>query len=316
MVENCAMCRGGATRGSLELPAEALNLMLGGSEMNIDEVSGPIHISFCEVHWDECRELVLERDINPIIRCIADEAYYTEVEDEWGEKHSERKETEIVGKARRAAQNSWSSQFGMSEVASKIILWTLDAIYDAVHERQSRLAQDLTSELRQRGYSAMHLPSSESADVLASYRSEQGTVTFGFSVLGLDRSHPNVDYMVDEEHYKLDLMNELSPLRSQAEGFGAYPLVAIRWYDDPRWFLYYDRFGDKYATGDEYITLERPVERIPRLLEEDTFTPLPTLDDLPDVLKDEDRWEKAINRRRLQEAAPSDHLKDLIGLFR
>lgn len=53
MVDTCSMCRSGATRGSLELPAEALNLMIGGSEVDVDDVSGPIHISFCEDHWTE-----------------------------------------------------------------------------------------------------------------------------------------------------------------------------------------------------------------------------------------------------------------------
>lgn len=310
------MCRSGATRGSLELPAEALTLMIGGSELDVDEVSGPIHISFCDDHWAECRDLVLEHDINPIIRCLADEAYYTDAEDEWGEKHSERKETELVGQARRAAQSGWDAEFGMDEVASKIILWTLDAIFDDVHERQSRLVWDLSSELRRRGYSVTRLPASEAADVLASFRSDTGTATFSFSVLGVDRSHPNVEFMVDEERYKLDLVNELSPLRTQAEGFGAYPLVAIRWDDDSRWFLYYDRFGDESATNNEYITLERPVERIPMVLEEDTFTPLPTIDDLPDVVKDQKQWEQAVSRRRIQEAVPSDRMKELIGMFR
>lgn len=51
MADSCVMCRSGATRGRLKLPAEALNLMIGGSELDIDEVSGPIHISFCEYHW-------------------------------------------------------------------------------------------------------------------------------------------------------------------------------------------------------------------------------------------------------------------------
>jgi len=316
MADSCAMCRSGATRGSLKLPAEALNLMIGSSDLDIDEVSGPIHISFCEDHWEECQELVLEHDINPIIRCLADEVYYTDAEDEWGEKHSGRKEIELLGQARRAAQNGWDTEFGMDEVASKIILWTLDAIFDDVHEHQSRVVWDLSRELRNRGYSVTRLPASEPADALASIRSDAGTTTFAFSVLGVDRSHPNVTYMVDEERYKLDILNELSPLRSQAEGFGAYPLIAIRWGDDPRWFLYYDRFGDKFSTDDEYITLERPVERIPFLLEEDRFTPLPTIDDLPEVIGDEERWEKAIDRRRLQEAVPSDRVKELIGMFR
>lgn len=175
---------------------------------------------------------------------------------------------------------------------------------------------DLGRELRNRGYSVTRLPASEPADVLASYRTNTGTTTFAFSVLGVDRSHPNVDFMMDEERYKLDFPNEFAPLRSQAEGFGAHPLIALRWDDDSRWFLYSDRFGDKFAMDDEYITLERPVERIPMLLEEDTFTPLPTIDDLPDAVRDDERWEKAIDRRRLQEAVLSDRMKELIGLFR
>jgi hypothetical protein len=290
--------------------------MIGGSELDIDEVSGPIHISFCEDHWEECRDLVLEHDINPIIRCLVDEVYYTDAEDEWGEKHSERKETELLGQARRAAQNGWDAEFGMDEMASKIILWTLDAIFDDVHERQSRLVWDLSLDLRNRGYSVTRLPPSEAADVLASLRSDTGTTTFAFSVLGVDHSHPNIDFIVDEERYKLDMTNELLPLRSQAEGFGAYPLVAIRWDDNPRWFLHYDRFSDVSSIHNEYLTLERPVERIPMVLQEDSFTPLPTIDDLPAVVRDEKRWQKAVNRRRLQEAVPSDRMKELIEMFR
>lgn len=148
MVDSCAMCRSGATRGRLELPAEALNLMIGESEFDVDKVSGPIHISFCEDYWAECRDLVLDHDINPVIRCFADEVYYTDAEDKWGEKHGERKETELIGQARRAAQDGWYSEFGMDEVASKIILWTLDALFDVIAsstplvDRSELLAED------------------------------------------------------------------------------------------------------------------------------------------------------------------------------
>jgi len=87
----------------------------------------------------------------------------------------------------------------------------------------------------------------------------------------------------------------------------AVPLLAIKWADDPRFFVH------DLRRESESITIQEPVTG-GFLMDDIQFTPLPTISDLPEAVT-EDRWEKVVKQRRRAEIARHNVIEKMIRRF-
>lgn len=296
MSAQCAMCGNRSGRRRVELPPEAVELMIGQPDFDAEEVIGPVTVHFCKDHWETVEEFVKDRGVNPLLRCLAEYVEEPAQNEEYEKKNLREKVAQSNAEVR---QKYWDTLTRDREVESKLVLWTLDAVSDTVNENVRRLRYDLLEQMEGRdGNTTVRCSPSEDADLLANVRTGGKRYLFAFKVVGVSPSNREVLDVGYETSISVKLSSRITPFQSSAQKMDAVPLLAIKWADDPRFFVH------DLRRESETITIQEPVSG-GLLMEDIQFTPLPTIRDLPEAIT-EDRWEKAIERRRKEEAAKHD----------
>lgn len=343
--ESCSFKEGahsGTVKNRFQILPESLHLATG-FDRSVESIRSLVSVNLCEAHWEECKNRVLADDENilPLFRADSQRrvSYFTEDDrraSSLGELENERQELirrsfeedprnrptrrQIYGK-----DESLDDIFDRDLVERFLARHTLEKISPEPCGKTEALKYELVDELADRGFSADRIYE-RMADIEATHSS----LTFYFQVWWLTedsesvspadriapirremenpvwpRSLPSDSYYAPDSEFPGE-----SQLRHFADDRGGIPVQAVKWKEDERWYIFY-RQPSEYG---EYITIENASWVPIRVFKK--FTPLPTLDDLPQLLEEQVSIDSAIesNLKEFYSDLPSS--KRLIGRYR
>ena len=305
MSNQCVMC-GNPGQHRVKLPPESAELMIGEPDFETNDVDGPIIAHFCNPHWETCESLVRNYSVNPLLRCSAKYIEEGYADGEFAEKNL----IELVSNANTNERTLLFDTRGFDRgVKSKLVLWTLDAVSDAVNTNERRLRYQLFEQLEGQGLAVTRCAESEEADLLANANDGRSNLLFAFKIVGVSPSRNEVMDVGTERRFSLEITDRVDDFRFLANRMGAVPILVFKWADDPRFFIH------DLRRDEDSVTIQQPVDGKYGVFEDIQFTPLPTIADLPEVIT-QDRWEEAVRWRRAQEGAKYDKVREFVARFR
>lgn len=333
---------GGDVKSRIDILPESLHLTSGSNE-DIGSIRSLVSVHLCEDHWEKCKDLVLveNQNILPLLHTNSQNtiSYYTNDDrraSPLGELESDcqdliRRSLEENPRNSRTRRQMYGKDKDMDEIFDKELIErfltrdTLKELSPNKYGKTESLKHQLVDELVDRGFRADRI-FKRRADIEASRDGQ----TFYFQVWWLtedsdkvssaervapvrrrsedpvwEHSMPSDSYYAPDSQFPGE-----SQLRHFADDRGGIPVQAVKWKDDDEWYIFYQQ-PSKYG---EYITIEDATWVPIRVF--NNFTPLPTLDDFPQLVEDRIPIDSMIDENLEEIYSDLPLSKRLVGRYR